>query len=398
MAADPAPSQHRTLRPTFDGVLAAIVVGILLVATALTLRPFFPAILWSIVLAITAAPLHDRISRRLPERPRLAAFVTTTLLVIVLVLPALALTRAVIAYTPAIVGWVDQVAATENVSTAPDTVRNIPFVGDFFGRNWDLISSHLSAYVAHFKADIEEWLLWALQEVETVGVFVFEFGLAVILAGVFLANQERLAAFANVFFARIGGPWGVDLLHKSVQTTRSTVRGVVGTAVAEAAVATFAYYIAGVPAWMLLGAVTFFAALIQIGAPLVWIPVALWLLVQNELGWAIFMVAWGLVVINAVENLARPYLASRGTDLPGLLVFIGVLGGLFAWGLIGVFLGPVILAVAYELIRVWLATPEGAAPVSADPGGADAGAGVSAAPASAPAASARRPRKRKGTA
>lgn len=358
MAVDHETPMHRPLpRPTFDGVLAAIVIGLLVIVTALTLKPFFPAILWSIVLAITAAPLHDRIVNWLPGRRRLAALLTTLFLVLILIVPALVLTRAVIAYTPAILDWVGTFSTTQPVATAPQSVQSIPLIGDTLSRNWEIVSGHVSATIAHFKADIEEWLVWALQEMETVGVFVFEFGLAVVLAGVFLANEARLSSFAAIFFERIGGAFGVELLHKSVQTTRSTVRGVVGTALAEALVAMFAYLIAGVPAWLLLGGVTFLAALVQIGAPLVWIPVALWLLVQDEPGWAIFMVVWGLVVINTVENFTRPLLVSRSTDLPGLLIFVGVLGGLFAWGLIGVFLGPVVLAVAYELIQVWFVSP-----------------------------------------
>ena len=107
------------------------------------------------------------------------------------------------------------------------------------------------------------------------------------------------------------------------------------------------------PAWALLGGLTFFAALVQIGAPLVWIPVTLWLFAQNEPGWALFMIAWGVLVVYTVENVSRPILAGKASHLPGLLIFVGVVGGLFAWGLIGVFLGPVILAVAYELIQEW---------------------------------------------
>ena len=112
-------------------------------------------------------------------------------------------------------------------------------------------------------------------------------------------------------------------------------------------------------ALLLLGGLTFFAALVQIGAPLVWIPVALWLLAENDPGWAIFVTLWGILVVYPVENLSRPVLAGRTAELPGLLIFVGVLGGLVAWGLIGVFLGPVILAVAYDLIQVWFrADPE----------------------------------------
>jgi len=348
-----------------NGVLAAIVLGLFFLATALTLRPFFPAILWSVVLAVTAAPLHDAMGRRMPGRVRLSGFLTSVILFLILLLPAIFLTRAVIAYTPGIIAWVDQVSG-DDFSVAPPAIRNIPAVGGLFSDNWEAISQHANAYIAHFKADIEGWLVWGLQEMENVGLFVFELGFAVILAGVFLANRARLTGFADAFFDRIGGSFATHLLDRAVRTTRSTVRGVVGSAVAESLVAAFGYWLAGVPAWAFLGGLTFFAALVQVGAPLVWIPVAIWLFAQNEPGWAIFMIAWGAVAVYGMENVSRPILAGRASHLPGLLIFVGVLGGLVAWGLIGVFLGPVILAVAYELIQEWLAADS---PDSRDRGG-----------------------------
>jgi predicted PurR-regulated permease PerM len=337
----------------FDAVLAGLVVGVLALATALTLKPFFSAILWALVLAITAAPVYGAIAGAIPSRPRLAALLTSLVLVLILLLPALGLTRAIIYYTPDLIAWVDQVSA-DRFSAAPSSIANLPVVGGFLSENWEAISRHLNAYVAHFKADIEEWLLWGLREMESVGLFVFEIGFAVILAGVFLARRDRLSGLAVGFFDRIGGDYATHLLSRGVLATRSTVRGVVGSAIAEAIVAAFAYWLAGVPAWLFLGGLTFFAALIQIGAPLVWIPVAIWLFAQNQPEWALFIIGWGVLVVYPVENFSRPILAGKTTPLPGLLIFVGVLGGLVAWGLIGIFLGPVILAVAYELTQDWL--------------------------------------------
>ncbi|WP_421724701.1 AI-2E family transporter [Bauldia sp.] len=350
--ADNRTEKREAGRFTVDRAIGAIVVGVLVFATFATLRPFFPAILWAVVLAVTAAPLHGRILDRMPAWPRLAAVLTTLFLALILVVPAIGLTRGVIAYTPEIIAWVESMSA-QDAARAPESIGNIPWIGDFLSSNWEMIATEGRSYIAHFSADIESWLAWALQQVENVGLFMFEIALGVILAGVFLAKRARLSAFAQTFFGRVGGDFALRLVDRTVVTTRSTVRGVVGGAVAEAIVAAFAYFIAGVPAWLLLGALTFFAALIQIGTPLVWIPVAIWLLIQNELGWAIFIVAWGMIVVYGVENVSRPFLAGRAAELPGLLIFIGVLGGLVAWGLIGVFLGPVILAVAYELVQAW---------------------------------------------
>lgn len=351
----------------FDSVLAAVAIGVLLVATGLTLRPFLPALLWGVVLAVTAAPLHAWIERLMPSWRRLAAFLTCVALIIILMVPILGMLRAAIDYAPTIQAWVDQASAVTSPD-APESIERLPLIGAFLARNWELVEQHSSAVIANFKDDIQGWLVWALQQVETVGLFVFEFGVAVVFAGVFLANQAWLSGFAHTFFERIGGTFGVQLLDRSVHTTRSTVRGVVGSAVAEAIVAGFGFWLAGVPAWLLLGGLTFFAALIQIGAPLVWIPVAIWLFAQDSPGWAIFIVAWGVIVVYGVENVSRPLLVSRSAHLPGLLIFVGVLGGLVAWGLIGVFLGPVILAVAYEVVLLWFRSGEPATG-TAGPGG-----------------------------
>jgi predicted PurR-regulated permease PerM len=350
---------------TFDKVLTAIVVGLLMIATALTLRPFLPALLWSIVLAIAAAPMHVRLRRRIPHRPRLAAFLTSLILALILIVPAVALMRAIISYSPGLYAWVEQVSS-RSFTGAPVSISAIPMVGPTLSRNWELLAGEGSSYIAHFKSDIEAWLIWAFQEIESVGLFVFEIGLAVVIAGAFLHHLDALSEFANRFFFRIGGPVGVRLLDKSVATTRDTVRAVVGSALAETVVATIAYMMVGVPAWLLLGGLTFFAALIQVGAPLVWIPVAIWLLANDQVGWSVFMVAWGAIVVYGVETLTRPYFVGHsGGELPGLLIFIGVLGGLIAWGVIGVFLGPVILAVAYQLVREWV-RPSGAAAFESD--------------------------------
>jgi predicted PurR-regulated permease PerM len=105
---------------------------------------------------------------------------------------------------------------------------------------------------------------------------------------------------------------------------------------------------------MLLGLLTFFLSIIPMGPPLVWLPAAIWLYFQGETLWAIFMAVYGLVVISSIDNVVKPYLISRGGALPLLLVFMGVLGGLMTFGFIGVFLGPVILAIGYALLAEWM--------------------------------------------
>ena len=132
------------------------------------------------------------------------------------------------------------------------------------------------------------------------------------------------------------------------------VNGILGTALAQSVLALVGFWVAGVPAAMLLGLLTFFLSIIPMGPPLVWLPASLWLYFHGQTGWAIFVAGYGLVVISSIDNFIKPYLISRGGTLPLLLVFMGVLGGLMAFGFIGVFLGPVILAISYALLSEWM--------------------------------------------
>jgi predicted PurR-regulated permease PerM len=137
------------------------------------------------------------------------------------------------------------------------------------------------------------------------------------------------------------------------------VYGILGTALAQGILAGMGLWISGVPAPLLLGLLTFFLSLIPMGPPLVWIPATLWLFYRGDPGWGVFMGMWGAVIVSGVDNLLKPYLISRGSNLPFVLVFLGVFGGVIAFGFIGIFLGPTLLAVGYALLQDWSAQKKG---------------------------------------
>jgi predicted PurR-regulated permease PerM len=141
-----------------------------------------------------------------------------------------------------------------------------------------------------------------------------------------------------------------------VGTVRSVSIGLVGTASVQAMIAALGFFIAGMPGVAVLGFATFMLALVQLPTLLIWLPAAIWLYYTGEVGHAIFLGAWGLLLVNSVDNLLRPWLISRGAKLPFALILMGVLGGLLAWGIIGLFIGPTLLAVAYSLVRSWIGT------------------------------------------
>jgi predicted PurR-regulated permease PerM len=131
------------------------------------------------------------------------------------------------------------------------------------------------------------------------------------------------------------------------------IYGIIGTGIVQAVLTAFGLWICGIPGAFLLGVATFFLSLIPVGAPLVWLPASLWLFYTGATGWAIFLFVWGAVVVSSADNIIKPYFISRGSDLPFILVFLGALGGVISFGFLGIFLGPTLLAVGYNLIRDW---------------------------------------------
>jgi predicted PurR-regulated permease PerM len=170
------------------------------------------------------------------------------------------------------------------------------------------------------------------------------------------ALGERLTTAID----RIAGEKGVRLLTVAAKTVRGVVYGILGTALVQGVLAGIGYFIAGVPGAALLALLTFFFSVIPaVGTGLVWIPVAIWLFHQGSTGWGIFMIIWGLIVGN-VDNVVKPWLISQGSDMPFVLIFFGVIGGALAFGFIGVFLGPTLLAVGYRIVDEWTPKPAAA--------------------------------------
>ena len=145
------------------------------------------------------------------------------------------------------------------------------------------------------------------------------------------------------------------LAHSAANTVRGVVIGILGTALAQGVIAAIGFWLAGVKAAPLLGFVTFLLSPVPIGPPLIWAPVGIVLIQQGRVGWGIFVLVWGALVVSSIDNIIKPLIISRGSDLPFILVFLGVLGGVVAFGFIGVFLGPVLLALGYSLVTEWSA-------------------------------------------
>ena len=245
----------------------------------------------------------------------------------------------------------------------PDWLGSLPLVGGFVEDRWTRSRATASGCSTQGQRLIEPATAWLRTGGLAIGRGVTELAISILIA--FFLYRDRVA-FGDRFRAaavRIAGPSADPLLDLAISTLHSVVYGILGTAVVQGVVAGIGLLIAGVPGAILLGLLTFFLSIVPMGPPLVWVPASVWLYQSGESGWALFMLIWGFGV-SSIDNFLKPWLISQGTTLPFILIFFGVIGGVLAFGFIGVFLGPTLLAVGYRLVLDWAVVVRGAAPAS----------------------------------
>ncbi len=352
------PARQRLLLHQYAQVaaVATIVVGCYLV-----LHPLIPAVLFAAVVCSATWPLYLRLRRILWGRPALAALAMTLLLVVLVIGPTVLLA----------VNLADNAAAIVEKGSAllkggpiapPAWVREIPMLGGLLADYWQRLASSADSLAMQWKGLLEPARAFLLGAGKAAGEGLLQLALAGLIGFFFYRDGEALILGARKVMARLAGTLGNKLLRTIDNTVTGVIHGVFGTALAQAFVALAGFLIAGVPAAFLLAAATFFLSVIPVGPPLVWGAAAAWLAYEGQTGWAIFMALWGLLAISTIDNLVKPYLISRSSHLPVLLVILGVFGGVVAFGFIGLFIGPPMLAVGMTLVQLWIARrPEGRA-------------------------------------
>lgn len=330
--------------------LAALVL--LALACLRVLLPFLGAIAWAAIIAITVWPAFVRLTERLGQRPRLAAALCGIALMAVLVLPFAVLAASLGQGIPE-VGRLLQGLGANIPPEPPAWLSGLPLIGTLLAEAWSTAATDMAGLMRLALPAAEQAGVWALAQGASIAVALLEFLFAILIAVVLLVTSDQSSDLAQRVVARLEIGDGGRLIGIVVSTVRSVSIGLVGTASAQALIAAIGFVIAGVPGVAVLGFLVFAIALVQLPTLVVWIPAAIWLYLQDHVGSAIFLAIWGMVLINSVDNFLRPWLISRGARLPFALILMGVLGGLLAWGIIGLFIGPTLLAVAHSLMRTW---------------------------------------------
>jgi len=337
-----------------------ILMGLLLGGVALgcfaVLAPFLSAILWASILTFTTWPIYEGLRDRLRLGPAGAAAAMVTVTAVVVVLP-LALAAPGGASDMASIERALTEALGGGLPTAPDWVADIPMVGHTVNNLWTRWAQDLATMVTFFQPYFGIGVQFGLRLLLGVANGVMEFLLALFIAFFLFLSGDVLAVRLTVVMRRIAGEQADRLITVTGATVRGVVYGILGTAVVQGLLTTFGLWLAGVPRPVLLGVVAGALSVLPIGAPVVWLPAGLWLLASGETGWGIFMLLWGVGVISTSDNFIRPYFIARGAHLPFLVTMLGVLGGALAFGLLGVFVGPVLLAVGFTLVAEWSIRP-----------------------------------------
>ncbi len=330
------------------------VVLLLFGGCLLVMLPFVSALLWAVVLTVSTWPLYCRLRKLVGNRHALASLLMLLGLILILLVPFVVvgatLADNVTAGTTAVRKWI-----AAGPPAPPEWLAKVPVVGAKAVDSWQSLTSDTAKLWAEAQRLIEPVSAWLLKAGLALGGGLFQLALSVFIAFFLFRKGTSLAEHLTEAVERIAGERGNQLLTIAAKTVRGVVYGILGTAFVQAVIAGIGFLIAGVPGPAFLALLTFFFSVVPVvGTALVWVPAALWLFHQGSTGWAIFMVAWGIGVGN-VDNVVKPWLISQGSDMPFILIFFGVLGGALAFGFIGVFLGPTLLAVGYRLVEEWAA-------------------------------------------
>src|SRR5690349_10100446 len=361
-------SDHQHERSERDRITAQFVdiairlgvLGLLLYWAFTLVRPFVSLAIWSAVLAVALHPAFDWTARRLGGRPRLAAALVTLASLVIVIGPATWLALSLIESLRTISAHLD--ASTLAVPAPPSGLKSWPLIGEPLYQFWDLASTNSRAALAKIVPHLAPVGTTLLRLAANTGTATLTFFASIVVAGFLLSSAPMLANAVRAFARRLAAGRGEEFTKLAAVTIRKVARGVVGISVLQALLAGLGLAMADVPAASLITSAVLVFAIIQIGAAFVLIPVVIWSWFAMDTTTALLFTAY-MVPVNLLDNVLRPMVLGRGLKTPMPVILLGVIGGTFAYGIAGLFLGPIVLAVIWELLVAW--TNEGPAEAKA---------------------------------
>jgi predicted PurR-regulated permease PerM len=339
----------------FEKIASLSALVILLFICYQVLEPFIFDILWAAILGYVTWPWYVKL-RSLQLSPDWAATCMVVPISILLLAPFVAATFSFTDDINDLIHWLNETA--HNWPPAPAWLHKIPMAGEYASQNWDKFgedSTRLATLSRQYALSISSWLL---EQSITVGSGLVHMGMSLLMLYFFYRDGEDTAKHLIIAIQRLAGEQTPRILHIIRSSLRAVVYGILGTALIQAVASIVGLMIAGVPYAFVLGVISFFLMIIPNAGTVLWLPISIWMLVEGETGWAIFIAVWFSLFVGTIDNWLRPILISREVELPFILIVFGIFGGLLAFGFIGVFIGPTLLATSYALILDWLIRKE----------------------------------------
>ncbi|HXV10934.1 MAG TPA: AI-2E family transporter YdiK [Burkholderiales bacterium] len=333
--------------------LAVLVIGLMIVACLWILQPFLGATIWATMIVVATWPMMLGVQARLGGRRWAAVTVMTVVMLLVLVVPIVVAVATIVDHADELVAWAKAVAAS-GIPTPPQWVQQVPLVGEKIAKEWQLLAATPAAdLVARATPYARQAVQWFAARAGGFGLMMLQFLLIVIITAILYSMGETAVRGVRRFARRLADERGESSVVLAGQAIRAVALGVVVTAVVQSTFAGIGLAVAGIPYATVLTAIIFILCIAQLGPILILAPAVGWLYWTGDPVWGTVLLVW-TVIVGSMDNVLRPILIKRGADLPLLLIFVGVIGGLISMGIIGLFVGPTVLAVTYRLLESWI--------------------------------------------
>jgi len=361
------PTSPRNEEFTKNAMEAAIRIGLVVLWVGWCfqiLRPFVIPIIWGIIIAVAIYPVYGYLRILLKDSPRVSATLVTVGMLVILVWPAVLVGRLLVKNAQMVVNHLRDGAF--KVPPPPPGLETWPLIGEPLANIWNLASVNIQGALVQLQPQVMMLASWLLSMVTGTGLAILQFFVAVIIAGVLLAYSTSGYQLAHSISKRLAGDRGDELTNLAEATVRSVARGVLGVALIQSSLAGLGFFIAGIPAAGFWAFLCLILGVVQIGVLPIMIPVVLYVFSTTDTVTAVLFLVWSIFV-SVIDNILKPLFLGRGLDVPMVVIFMGAIGGMLWSGIIGLFIGAVVLTLGYKLFLAWLDVDQPSYADKADP-------------------------------
>jgi predicted PurR-regulated permease PerM len=347
-----APVKQKTY---FEAAVSLLLLFLLLFSLYRVLSVFFGVFTYAIIFAVSFYSLFEDFVKLLKHKRSLAAFIYALVLILIIAMPFYYIISALTDYAHQAQHWMAD-AKINGVPALPAWIAGLPVIGEKITPFWNDLQANPSATITAYEPQIKAFLQRMISGGAGLIGATLEFIVGIIISAIFLASGSKMLNPVYAIMGKIAGENnGPALVNATGRAVKGVAVGVMGTAFVAALAAWIGFAIAGISFAVGLAALTFFLVVIQVGPVLVFVPAAIWLFMTGQTGMGVFISIYTLAVMIPIDNILKPVLIAKSGKLPVLVLFLGVIGGMVAWGFTGMFKGAIILAVFYTIIQSWLA-------------------------------------------